>query len=263
MSKKDLTHADWLMFSQEHLIRQVNPNIATKIVKLPNKNYLVASNITSEDIVKLKFLTNTDKNNNYLYLETLKVYLDNSSYAVNIHGLKYVILDIFRKADVDAFINESNVFYPFSPSNYNGLSFSAFINDFTDLVPNSPKTSGHLQTYTIVLNPDESPENSGSKALLPAATASTLAAAAAYVYAKTKGVTDDDEEDDVADATTKANDETVDKVGSTDAEAESGAAEAESTAAETETVGTTAKDLLSSKQALLRKFPALRNKPGF
>ena len=70
MNSKDLTHADWCLFTQTRLIESVNPEIVCEIVNFSSeKKLLFVSNVTEADLLKIKFLTNTDQNNNYLYLE--------------------------------------------------------------------------------------------------------------------------------------------------------------------------------------------------
>jgi hypothetical protein len=152
--QEDLTHTNWLLFSQEQLIRLVNPAISTRIINLPDKNYLVASNISEADITRIFLLTNTDVNNNYLYLESFKVFLDNAPDPLNIPGLEDNILDIVRKADIISFVANNKVSYPFSKNLFNNSTINQFIDNYTNLIPNSPKTYNRIKTYTIVLNPD-------------------------------------------------------------------------------------------------------------
>jgi hypothetical protein len=151
----DYTQTDWTLISQEQYIRRVNPAISTRIIKSSNKNYLVASNISEADITKIFLITNTDKNNNYLYLENFKVFLDKAHNPVNIPGLEAIILDIVRKADITSFINGSKVSFPFSRNLFNGSTINQFIDNYTRLLPNAPNTFGRVKTYKIVLNPDD------------------------------------------------------------------------------------------------------------
>ena len=61
MEVPDLTHTDWVLFTQQKLISNVNNNIPSEIIKVGTKSYLIISDIPEEDLDKLYFLTNTDK----------------------------------------------------------------------------------------------------------------------------------------------------------------------------------------------------------
>jgi len=158
-STPDLTHANWLLFSQEKLIQNVNTNISTEIISSKNKNFLVVSNVSEADIDKLYFLVNTDQNNNYLYLESFAVFYQGASKSVNIPGLQTIMINNFRQSDIKGFISKANVHYPFNVKNFVGSDFtgntlSEFIDQFTGLIPYSPSTYGNVKTYSFVLNPD-------------------------------------------------------------------------------------------------------------
>jgi hypothetical protein len=157
----DLTQADWLLYTQEQRIRHVLPNVATKMTTVSYKKYLVLSNILEVDMKLLPFITNTDINNSYIHLDSVKIFLNGEPYPVIIHGLNDIIQDNFRKADARAFIDSQTVFYAFSDAIYTSgpagtriIGFPNFIDAYTTIVPNAPQTSGHVKTYTIVLSCD-------------------------------------------------------------------------------------------------------------
>jgi len=160
-SNPDLKHLDWLLFSTEKLIQSVNTNISTQIVKSSGKNLLIVSNVSEEDINNLFFLVNTDQNNNYLYLESFSLFYQGASKSVDIPGLELIIINNFRKSDIDGFISKKDVHYPFDVkkfvgSDFTGTTLSEFIDHYTGLIPFAPSTYGKVKTYSFVLNPDTS-----------------------------------------------------------------------------------------------------------
>jgi len=115
----DLEHADWLVYTTISMVQNVNPNIVTRFSKTENKRHLILYNVSEQDILNLYFLTNTDSNNNYLYLEEFVLFFNNNqSTGITIPGLKDLVLDIWRNTDANAFINEQKTYKPFN-INYN------------------------------------------------------------------------------------------------------------------------------------------------
>ena len=160
----DLTHRDWLLFSTKALLLRADEYISVSIIDTPDGGKrLIASGIDSSTIEKLPFLVNTDKNNNYLYLEDFEVYTAGYFSPVNIPGLVELIKHSFRMSDITAFTTSNcKVHYPFAVSNYNstsnssfdGETFSEFVSTFANLMPFTPKIDSNV-TYSITLNPDK------------------------------------------------------------------------------------------------------------
>jgi hypothetical protein len=154
---KDLDSADWLCFFTLSLIRKINPNIATHISKKTDsegntiKRNIFIKNISEEDITKLEFLTNTDDNNNFLYLESFGVRLANEfgrvGEYIKIPGQIDVIKDIWRQSDSDAFLNNQKTHKPLE-------NINKFVDSYTDLHKSLPKTYGFVKMYDLGLNPD-------------------------------------------------------------------------------------------------------------
>ena len=158
----DLKHRDWLLFSIKSMLLQVNENISVTIIDTPDGGKrLMADSIMPETIEKLYFISNTDQNNNYLYLEDFKVYNLASFSPINIPGLKDVIQNQFRTSDINSFIDGKKMHYPFDIKNFKantsfkGSTFNEFVMAFTDLIPYT--TNVKDVTYSIVLNPDADP----------------------------------------------------------------------------------------------------------
>ena len=158
-SAPDLQHRDWLLYSQQRIIQNIDPNISIVIMDTANGGKILrVTNISEESIGKLKFLTNTDHNNNYLYIETFNVYIYGSPTPLNIYGLEEIIMNIFRNSDINSFINGEKVFQPFKDDNFKGDNISLFIDRYTELNPLSPNTAGKIKTYQFDLNPDREVE---------------------------------------------------------------------------------------------------------
>jgi len=159
----DLEHRDWLLISQKHILRNINPNIIVDIYDTyDGGKRLHACNITEDDINKLAFITNTDENNNYLYIENFQVYLDNSLWPSDIPGLFNVVENMFQCSDASSFIKETTqkLHYPFNldniknAPNFTGTDFNQYVDFYSGSIPFTVSTSSHVKTYKIILNPD-------------------------------------------------------------------------------------------------------------
>ena len=83
----DLKHRDWCLFTQKKLIQLTTPQVSVKIIDTTDGGKrLLAYNVTEAQIAAMKFLTNTDQNNNYLYLEDMRVRLKGSIEPLEIEG---------------------------------------------------------------------------------------------------------------------------------------------------------------------------------
>jgi hypothetical protein len=160
-SKIDDSRTDWVLYTQQKLFQTVDSTISTKIIRTGNKKKLIASGISEETIEKLEFLTNTDQNNNYLYLEEFNVYIFGFPDPINISGLHDIAINLYRDSDLDNFIEGNKVKIPFTgyQISHNGgvevKSFSEFIDILTDILPSTPNTLGKQKYYEVVLNPDD------------------------------------------------------------------------------------------------------------
>ncbi len=157
----DLKHRDWLLFTQQALISKVNPNISTDIVSRNNgSKVLIISDIPKNNLKDLLFVTNTDYNNNYGYLEGFNVFKFGSSAPLNIPGLSEILQNIYRYSDMNAFLLNSTTHDPFNVKNFvnssfTGQSFAEFIDELTTLLPFTTDTESIITTYQIIFNPDD------------------------------------------------------------------------------------------------------------
>ena len=156
----DLKHRDWLLFTQQALISKVNPNISTEIVDRENgSKVLIITDIPENSLKDLLFITNTDNNNNYGYLEGFNVFRFGSSIPLNIPGLSEIVKNIYRYSDMNAFLSKSTTHDPFNPKNFvnssfKGQSFTEFVDELTALLPFTTDTGSIITTYQIIFNPD-------------------------------------------------------------------------------------------------------------
>ena len=164
VSQPDKKHRDWLLYSTQALIANVDTNITTEILVTPEDGRLLkVSGISEEAIQKLSFLTNTDQNNNYLYLEDFKVYIGTQFNSLNIPGLVEICKNFYRRSDADAFVEGKKTQLPFSSGNVTNATiglpdiahFNEFIDLLTTLLPYVKSTIGHVKTYELILNPDD------------------------------------------------------------------------------------------------------------
>ena len=158
----DLTHADWWIRTTTKLAQKVDSSLRVSVLKLTNNTqHLVIENISEETLPKLSFLTNTDQNNNYGYLEIFNVYTTNdySTTPISVPGLNDLLVSVWSNSDTDAFLNDKKTFTPFfqplnDPVTKKPLSIKKYIDTLTATIPWAPKTTGQTQYYSIVVNPD-------------------------------------------------------------------------------------------------------------
>jgi len=165
-SNKDLTSRDWVAASTKQLVLSIDPSVSVKFVYYPDGGMKIFLNeISEETIGKLSFLTNTDFNNNYLYLEEFYVYIDNSISPLDIPGIKDIVNTLYAQSDVNAFLAGNKTKQPFSVENINknitlppNSTFNDLVDALTDIIPYIERTFGHVKVYEIVLNPDAGTE---------------------------------------------------------------------------------------------------------
>jgi len=157
----DLQHRDWLLFSTKSIILSVDPSISVFIENTPNGGKILrARQVSEETIGNLKFIVNTDQNNNYLYLEDFKVYIQGYIAPVDIPGIVPTFINVFRNSDINGFLQNNKTHIPFLPSNFNGLTVNEFVDQYTALQPTTLDTFGYVKFYEFVLNPDDDGDDS-------------------------------------------------------------------------------------------------------
>lgn len=157
---KSNASAEWLLYSIERLIIQVDSNIS--VVRGSNQlgqKTLVVSNVYKNSISSLQFLTNNDYNNNVLSLSDMSIYKTGYYNSLVIPGFSEIAINLFNQADINAFQNyipsstEYKTFKPFdiaATSEY--TDFNDFVSKLTNLLPFTPSLdSGSNWTYQLVL----------------------------------------------------------------------------------------------------------------
>jgi len=156
----DLKHADWLLLSTEKILSSIDPELSfTYVMKQNGGKNLVISNISESTMDKLAFLTNTDQNNNYLYLERFSIFSDNLPSINRFYEIEKTIINMWRNSDVNAFLKGDKLHSPFSVENlvnssFKGNTFSEFVDEYTSLTPFILTTYMHKKIYEIEVNPD-------------------------------------------------------------------------------------------------------------
>lgn len=156
----DLQHRDWLLRTTIKQLLSIDQNITWNIISGPyDSRHLVLSDISEETLSKLFFYTNTDVNNNYLYLESFDIYINDSLHPLKIPGLTSLAIELWNYSDANSFNNNYKTFNPFdknliNPCNGSNINISTWIDIYTAAVPFLPDTKNKKKMFRIVINPD-------------------------------------------------------------------------------------------------------------
>jgi hypothetical protein len=147
----DLKSRDWLLYTHKKLVQKSAPNTIQDIEYTNDGGArLIIKNISEDDLNKLKFIVNNDRNNNYWYLESSQFQLaDNLSQNINLDGFSDIMNEHFRNSDTDGFINNDKLHAPF-----NGKNIGHLIDFISSITPGARNTSGIPKIFTLVFNPD-------------------------------------------------------------------------------------------------------------
>lgn len=162
MNIPDKTHADWLLTSQECLIKGKSPSLSTEITTIMNEKFLTIKRISAVELSRMEFITNTDQNNNYMYLCDLSIYKDNSFAPLNTGVIEPILIKMFSASDTSAFINNKIKHSPFLPRNFktsNGFrgALSPFIKRMSIHLPSflCPNLNNSSLSFDITLKINE------------------------------------------------------------------------------------------------------------
>ena len=151
----DLKHRDWVLRSQQALISKIDPTISTKIINTPDGGMrLLIFNVSESSIQALEFFTNTDQNNNYMYLENFSVTIQGDLQPLEFPGLSKIMIKVYELSDSNGFINSSKTQQPFASTYFKGQTINQFVDALSALTPSVPDTYGLVKNYNLVLNPD-------------------------------------------------------------------------------------------------------------
>jgi len=159
----DLKSRDWLIYTTKDFLRTIDPSIFTDIqYKGDGGRILIVSNVSEETIDKLAFITNTDKNNNYGYLEGFSVYIKGEKEPVDLGDFSETVIEMYRSSDADGFLNGKKTHTPFSVSNLKnvpafnteGKRFADYVDFISGTLQGSRSTYGLVKLFTFVFNPD-------------------------------------------------------------------------------------------------------------
>ena len=158
MASSDLKSVDWLASSTKQLIAAIDPSIAVYISYLGNSGIQITLTGITEDIIgKLEFLTNTDFNNNILYIDNFYVYIDGNIAPLDIAGMRSIASTLYEQSDIKNFTLGNKTQRPFSRDNINQKNpssmrtFNNLVNELTSILPYTKSTFGVRKTYQLVL----------------------------------------------------------------------------------------------------------------
>ena len=177
MSNGDLKHRDWLLYSTKSILLSIDQGISIFIEDTPNGGKILrATQISEKTIGNLLFIVNTDQNNNYLYLQDFKVYVQGHIAPIDIPGIVPTFINVFRTSDINGFLQGNKTHFPFDPTNFKGLTVNEFVDKYTALQPNTLDTFDYVKFYEIVLNPDDEDSDSPNNNLQGAGTSNQSSA---------------------------------------------------------------------------------------
>jgi len=158
-----MVSADWLLFTSESLINNIDSSISVKIEKYGDeKRYLLIEQVPINILPSLQFITNTDNNNNFLYPTEFALHMDGNSSPIEMPGLNEIFKSVYRKSDALAFIRGEKVHKPFELKNFisaSGILCTSMPDYFTKISSVLPKSScpnlvDKKLSLDIILNPD-------------------------------------------------------------------------------------------------------------
>ena len=154
----DLNHSDWLLNSIKKIMESIDPTISvSSFTTSSGGKKIFIYGINQIAIEKIYFITNTDQNNNYLSLEDFNVYIDKHYGALDIPGLKEIMISMYSHSDIFSFLSNNRTHTPFTVKNilntdYKGKTFSGYIDYLSASVPYVQHTEGRFKGYSITLN---------------------------------------------------------------------------------------------------------------
>lgn len=158
MASSDLKSVDWLATSTKQLIAAIDPSVSVEIASDGASSLQISINGISEDTIsKLQFLTNTDYNNNILYLADFSVYISGNISPLNVAGLNNIAISLYNQSDLTTFVGGIKVKQPFADSNIKNnanppaSSFNELIDQLTSIIPYTKSTVEVTKTYAIIL----------------------------------------------------------------------------------------------------------------
>jgi len=156
----DLQHRDWLLRITIKQVLAIDPTITYRIdTGSDNSKHLILSDISEESLPHLAFITNTDCNNNYLYLEALNVSLVGNNHYLQIPGLNNLSVELWNHSDSNAFTKGDKFFKPFDsnlkhPLTENPMNIIEWIDIYSSVLTFLPNTRDKKKKFRLILNPD-------------------------------------------------------------------------------------------------------------
>ena len=137
---------------QESVFRRLDPNINAEISE--DQTMLRVTNVSEEIFPQLIFITNSPEfQNSYMFLDNIKVYLDDNKYHTDIYGLLPILGQVIQNSDANAYTNNQKTHQPFINGFQNGINIGQLIDTLSSLSVNTPDTYGRVKTFTLFIDP--------------------------------------------------------------------------------------------------------------
>jgi hypothetical protein len=158
-------YRDWVMETTKKIIQHIDPNIKFIMMTRGDSKYLGMTNISSESLERLTFMTNNNTKSNYLYLEDFIAYTPKNNKPLEIAGFTQLMKEVWRDADAGSYFqqNDRQLFKPFNKpfishlDHKTRISVKEYIEIYSKMVPWAKKPDMSTVKYACLLNPDYDP----------------------------------------------------------------------------------------------------------
>ena len=136
---------------QQKLLESLGSNVKTKIID--DGNTLIGSDITEEQIIKVKFVSNLASNKEKIFFSNINVTLDNEPDIRKIFGFFELLDARVRRSDIDNALEPQDISYtPFLKNFKSGDNINQLCDKVSSLVGCSPDTFNRVKKYILIFN---------------------------------------------------------------------------------------------------------------
>jgi hypothetical protein len=147
----------FILVAQQKLFQKLSPSICVDFVSEKEKMFLVASNITEDNMKNLELVTNSPSYTSYMNLVGLEVVLAPNhipqTIPIHIYGLFDFVNSRISRSDADAFASDSKTHFPFINGFKNGITIGELIDNLTAMSRQLPNTYEVPKIFKLIFDP--------------------------------------------------------------------------------------------------------------